>query len=596
MPTQVIQEIKYAVFVNDVQVMVTGDVSITEDMGNLVRVAEFELAEQPEAYEPDDLVDNDVKIYWLDYDSMTSYVAFSGRVNAVEVESEPWSFLVRSTDQLELLRRVPTFDHNLTGMTDGEAVEAILTDCGVDFDSADIADAGYELGAQIPIKWLKNTPGADFISEINNVFGSILTTIGDNRVVRFFPDYPPVDATGKYRDFEKGVDADWSAHRRQYGDRDSIQNFWQVTGASWDCGPDDECTCQPWANAIDGNAQLGGRRIRTTPGSVSSDLIQDEALAEYVARRQMRLFNRFPDIATVEAINDPNVHPGTKIGLIDHTFGINTHALRLGTVSSANHTGAGMSLTVICGDPGEEGTVTHGVEKVCNDTHTDVDVPGDFDPPDFDVPDIDTGLDFDIPDFNFDFPILVIGGTEDPEPPVEGELIGADLDLWIEVYPVLGKSPGLLYTDEFGGGYHSSREIDPNVDWQISAVMQFEGDPTDCHIGICRVVGPGPISLVGVRELLITQPNEWYVQTNDGYAYDTFSEPFDSGVDILVDLVWNQATQTLSGTLTQGDHIEFLDCPDTTTPDATTYGPFILTSASTGGGNSFTSFVVTGGE
>jgi hypothetical protein len=311
--------------------------------------------------------------------------------------------------------------------------------------------AGYVLGAVTDLHWIEGVTGAQILTEFNQVFGTALVTVGNNRVIRFRYDLPPTDGTGKYRDFHKGVDADWAAHHRAHGDRDQIQNFWSIRGASYPCGSGSPpaCTCQSWSRSIDGNAQLGGNHIRVTQQSVTSDIIQDEALAEFVVRRQMRMTNRLPDTATVEAVNDPNVHPGTKVGLIDHTYGINTEALRLCTTQGVDRTGNGMTLALVCGDPGDEGTVTHGVEKVCNDTHADVDVPGSFDPPDFDFPPIDVGVSFDPVDlFPFDPTLIVVGGTEDPGPGGGSDDLIVDLSGWQEIYSTVTTITGHLHLSQ----------------------------------------------------------------------------------------------------------------------------------------------------
>jgi hypothetical protein len=391
----------------------TGEVLVNEAMDNLCRVAEFQIAEQP-AVTPEE--GDPVVIYLLNLDDEpdTAQYVFGGKINAIEVQSQPWSMVIRCTDQLELLRRVPTADHNLTGMTDGEAVMEVLDGCQIDYDPADIFDYGYVLGAEVPVKWLAGVTGAQVIQEINAVFGTVLLTIGNNRVIRVPIQLPPADATGSYREYERGVSADWAAHGRSHGERDAIQNFWMVRGASIPSGADDECQSQPWANAVHGNPQLGSRRVRVTGQEFQSDLIQDESLAEFVVRMMMRRTNRLQETAVLEELDDPNVHSATLLTLVDNTYGIETGAGRNAVVTSVDRTGHRMTVTCQCGPPGNEGTVTTGVEKVCNDTHTDTDIDLDFD---FDVtlPTLP-----ELPDFNFEldlptFDLDLIGGTDPGE-------------------------------------------------------------------------------------------------------------------------------------------------------------------------------------
>jgi hypothetical protein len=408
----------FAVFINGVQVRTTGDVTISESLDNLSRVAEFELAEQPH---PEPEKDDPVLIQWLDYTAGVSYNAFGGTVDSTDVESDPWSYVVRCVDQLEKLRFATTSDITFTG-TEGQAVRTILTAVGVSYSSSSISDSGYGLGSHVPIKWLKDTPGSQVVEELNSVFGMVLMTIGNNHVIRFPIDMPPANSTGQYRTFSKGHDADWAAHSRSSGGRDAIQNIWSVLGVSMPCGAKGKCTCQPWARAVAPTPYRGGRRVRVVAQSISSDLIQDESLAIAVVKRQMWLTNRQPLGSTIDTLYDPNIHPGSKIGLIDHTYGIGDSTRRC-TVTSVDATGPALQISAICGTPGSIGTVTSGVDKVCNDTHTSVDIPGSYDPPPFDYPPIDNGIPFndstlpigptvpDLPPFTFDPPKTTSGGV-----------------------------------------------------------------------------------------------------------------------------------------------------------------------------------------
>lgn len=387
-----IQQTVFAVFVNGTQIHTANDVVINESGDSLCRVAEFELAEQPEV-EPE--IGDTVLIQWLDYDDLISVDAFGGTINAIEINSEPWSMVIRCTDQLEKLRRVPSGNLSFTGQTVTETMQEILDACNVDYDLSDLVNIPYVLGQEVAINWQEDIPGSQVASDLNSVFGLYLQTIGNNRVIWFRPDLPPIDGTGQYRTFTKGVDADWGSNRRSHGDRDQIQSFFQVRGAAIPCGPKDACTCTPFAKASDFNPQIGGKKIRTATQAISSDMIQDESMAEFIVRRHMREKNRFPDQASVDTLYDPNLHPGTKVGLIDPTYGIDAVTVRRCTATNVDVSGPSSTLTLMCGDPGSEGTVITGVDKVCNDVHTGVDMPGTFTPPDFEFPPILPGLEFD---------------------------------------------------------------------------------------------------------------------------------------------------------------------------------------------------------
>lgn len=550
MSTPVVTQAVFAAFVGGVQVRTAGDVLVTESRDNLCRVVEFELAEQPAA-EPAE--GDPVLVQWLDYAAGVAYDAFGGTVNSVEVESDPWAMVVRCTDQLERLRRVPTADHDLTGLTATAALREILDACNVAYDPADLAAVPYVLGARAPVKWLEGVPGSQVAAELNDVFGMILQTVGNDRVVWFRPDLPPADGAGAYRTFTKGTDADWFAHRRAHGDRDAIQNRWFATGAGVPCGPSAACTCTPWAKAVAANPQLGGRRIRVAAQSASSELIQDEALAEFVVRRQMGLTNRQPDTATLETVYDPNLHPGTKVGLVDPTFGIDAAGARYCTAIAVDATGPALSATLVCGPPGGAGTVTTGVEKVCNDTRTGVDWPGGFDPPDFGFPPLDGGLAFDPLDF-FGFPpaIAVVGGT-----PEEGgggggptDLLGVNLDNWEEVAPTFTNGPSTLVVSAEGGAYYPSISVDYATDWQVTAtvVIDASANPHQLQVGIGNATGT---ALQFGLELWDTAPDVLFAYARSD-SVSVSGTPFPAGSEIDVVLTWHADTETLDWSATDG--------------------------------------------
>lgn len=398
------------VYLNDVWTLTSGDITVNESLDSLTRVAEFDLAEQPTVAPAES---DAVRIQWLDIDAATGWDLFGGEINAVEIESQPWAYVVRCTGQLSRLRRVRTAsDLDLTGMTDGEAWKAVADYCGVTYDAADIADAGYVLGERVAVSWLLDVPGSQIIGELDTVLGMATIEIGNDRVIRFPYDPTPNDATGLYRTYTRGESIDFTAHRRTRGDRDQIQNVWVVRGAT--ATDNDNCSLTPWARAESGNAQLG-RGVSVTTQTFSSDLIQDEALAEAIVRRQMRLTNRLPDDATAECENDPNMHPGAKIAIVDPAYGVDADP-RYFLVTAVNRTGAAMTLTLTAGPGGSEGTVTHGVDRVCNDLHFDVDWPGSFSFPGFDFPPFDIGFDLDFSvDFPFDFGGLVVPALDEKD-------------------------------------------------------------------------------------------------------------------------------------------------------------------------------------
>lgn len=375
--------------INGTVVPTLSDVAISTSLTQLATVAEFSLASRPAGLE----TGLDVQIEWLDFTEGLAYPLFAGTIDGWDVDAQPWAMRVRCVDQLERFRRTRTgSDMNLTGMTDGEAWKAIADYCGVSYDDADIADRGYVLGAHEAIKWHADgqTPGSRIIQELDAVFRTATLTVGDGRVLRIRYDPFPDDDTVPDRTYELGESVHFFTDHRSYGGRDSIQNVWNVTGVTLEDA--NGCEVTPWARAVDGNAQLGSSRVRVVEQVFQSDLIQDESLAEAIVRWKMGETNREPDTHATDLLNDPQIHPGSRIALVDPTYGI-TAVPRYFLVTSVQRNGAVMSLELASGPPGDAGTVTHGVEKVCGDSSSDINIDDGF--PGFGgfdgLPDIDGG-------------------------------------------------------------------------------------------------------------------------------------------------------------------------------------------------------------
>lgn len=379
------RQLSHRVTIND-EVVLTGEVRISESIDQLSRVAEFSLSQQPE----DIPVEGDtVLIEAFDFTEDVVRSVYGGTVNAYTAESQPWSYTIVATDQLRLLDRVRQgTDLDLTGMTPKEALMAVLDYVGCTYDPDDLADPDYILGEREDLAWLIHTPGSQITSELSEVFGCVLLTVGNDRILWLSHDATPEDGTGAYGTYTRGESIDFAGHGRSHGDRTRIQNNWIVRGVTAEINKN--CTAQAWAKAIGTNPQLGRRR-RATEQSFQTDLAQSEDLLDKLVRRFMRLTNRLPDERTTPMVNDHNVHPCSKLTIVDPTYGLGgtTYA----TVLAVDRTGNQMTLRLSAGPGGDEGTVTHGVDKVCNDTHSDLDWPGDgFDFPAFDYPPIDLGL------------------------------------------------------------------------------------------------------------------------------------------------------------------------------------------------------------
>ncbi len=501
-------------------VKTTEDVSITEAIDNLCTVAEFTLAAMPI---PEPAIGDDVLIEWIELDTIPlTFPMFGGTISAIDVDSEPWQFTVRCVDQLELLRKIKNgSDMDLTGMTEGEAVQAVLDYCGVDYDIADIADTGYVLGDQVDVKWLKDgtTSGAQIIAELNRVFRMSLFTIGNNRVIRLPYDPTPADGTGAYATYEKGVDIEFDAHHRTYGDRDRVQNVWVVRGATRESN-DGSCSRTVWARAEDGGLLVGtSRRARVAMQEFPSDLIQDEALAEAIVRRLMQDTNRLPDDGSAILENDPNLHQCSKIAIVDPQYGIEANP-RYFLVRSVARTGLTMSLELTAGPPGADGTVTHGVDKVCTDVHTDDDWPGPgggFDWADPEYPPVDPGTeipDFAIPDFGSGFDVA--HNEADALP-----IIYCD-------------------SDPFADGIAVEA-----VDWQITGTLTLTGASQRLTIGVTSDDGDYLLTIAGVGYYagLSAPPEHYEMATPDAVRHAPGPVPLDTPIDWL--LRWTQATNIL---------------------------------------------------
>lgn len=358
--------------------------------GVITNVLDVELAEEPTLG-----TNETAALALIERNALTITEQFLGRVNHVGGQSYPNRVVLTCTGPLARLRRVPTFDHDLTTMTDGEAVEHVLDQCNIDFDPADIQDAGYVIGTIEPYFWLKDQPGSEVIAEIDRVMGMATIEIGAGRVIRFAYDRAPADADIGVT-YTRGIDAEFWRNQRDRGDLDAIVNVWQVSGLSYTHA--DGCSRSIWARAEGDNADLGAG-VRNRAGRFTSDLIQDTALAEAVAERMMRWYNRQPDELTVVALNDINVMPGQVIGAKDIAYGVDLDDDADETpylVLTADRRGDETTLNCVGGAAGAIGTITSGVEKICNQTSTATfDSPPAFTPPTIGVPPVVPVDDFD---------------------------------------------------------------------------------------------------------------------------------------------------------------------------------------------------------
>lgn len=361
----------------------TGEVQQTEQLEAwTTMVADVELYDHPALVQG-----SEVDIWQVDLEGLTVAPQFGGYLNKVRGTANPNVVKLQLQGPCHRFRRATQNGLDLTGMTDGEAWMAIADACNVPYDPADITDTGYVLGAQTDVFWRRDMDGWQMIRELDQVFGMATIEIEDGRVIRFAYDRVPADANIT-RTFTGGVDADFYDLEREYWGLDEIQNKWEVRGASWKDA--DNCTLTPWAKADGPNAAFDTVNVRVSGQTFSSDLIQDEALAEAIVRRMMRWWNREPNLATVITENDPSIHPGHVIGLNEETsYGMNldeSAATNPFLVLTVDRKGDLMTLNCVGGAAGDQGTVTTGVERRCNKTSGDLDLPGLYTPPLVTVP------------------------------------------------------------------------------------------------------------------------------------------------------------------------------------------------------------------
>lgn len=399
--------------------------STSESLDALTNTATFSPATLPTL-----AANDDIAIEWIDTANGITRYTFAGDLMDLKTTSQPQATDVPARGplgKLDFVRKVVDGDLELTGMTDGEAVEAVLAYCGIDFDAADIYDVGYVLGERFPLFWRIDEPGSKVVGQIDEWLGCKTFEVGNARVIRRYYDLAPTTGAGLWRTYTKGASRDLWDVRRDYGRPDTIQNAWKVTGPTVKCGSQDACTCTPWAKAIDANPQTGSLRSRRAFQTQQTDILQDQSALEWWVRRQMRMRNRMTDEATIVALNDANAHPTSKTRLIDPTTYIDAGGGRYYIATGVTRAGSEMTIVAEGGPPGDEGTVTSGVEMICNDTDVPgVEWPGDFTPPDVGYPPIDIGDPFDPIDPDFGFPEFPDLGEDLPdlptEPPVDPEV------------------------------------------------------------------------------------------------------------------------------------------------------------------------------
>jgi hypothetical protein len=440
-----------------------------------------------------------IDLYLVDLAAGTGKGQLSGQIDEILGTSYPHEQLWVCTDVMAKLRLTQAetgADPDLwlggpgdpASLTDGEAVQLILTTCGVAFDPADIQDCGYVLGQKTAVYWMADVTGAEIIADIDRVFQCRTMSVGAGRVCRVRWTLAPdaADAVAAYTRGNATIEPYLFGAQRNRGRFDDIRNSVRVRGTSYECGDDGECTCDVWARADADHPALGAGK-RTRPLDISSEFIQDAGLAEEVARDAMRRWNRTQDRVRVRTENDPNVTVGKVVTVLDDTAAVDLAAAAPYTVVFIDRVGNAMTLEAVGGAAGATGTVTSGIEQVCQDLSFDLPETPSFSLPDF-------GAFPDIAPIAIVDP-LAVGGEQRPDTtrPIGGGGGGTDLIVSLTDWTCEAGTCDLGNPGDFvrmgssgvaGCGFTDEIDLPNNDDWTITATLVLEDAGSEAEIWV----------------------------------------------------------------------------------------------------------------
>lgn len=329
-----------------------------------------------------------IVIYHKNRATNVNTAQFKGVVSKTSASRYPHRMTVYCQGPLARLRRARlSTDKDFTGYTDGEVVIYLLDYCGITYDPADIADAGFVMPSNEAIIWKVGQRAADFLAQLDEFLAMATIETYAGRVVRFAYDMVPSNYPAAYATYRANTSGDpLYDSNRDRGNLDAVRNVVKVSGATWECGPDGECSCSPFANGT-GTYPLLPAGTFTEPLTFSSEFIQNSATALAVATRLLMWNNREPDTMSVDVANDPNVMPGRPINILDAAYGIDLGSDRRYLVTGVVRDGDIMTLTLEGGTAGNVGSIDSGIDQECNqDGSSGTDDGGGFDPPPVDVP------------------------------------------------------------------------------------------------------------------------------------------------------------------------------------------------------------------
>lgn len=303
---------------------------------------------------------------------------FGGIVDAVAATSFENEIVLTCTGPLGDLRLTSDDDHDLTGMTDQQAVRFVLKELGIPHKPGKIKGAGYSLGERNDVVWTAGTPGSSIVEELDRITAYATIEGPDGDIQRIKYSRVPGDYSGRSHEYYKGQEGvEFFDNARERGYRDQIVNRWEITGLEYEIGDaeidgdgdgiaqegKEGCTRRIWAECSASNPFLGNGVYVT--GTLDSDLIQDPGMAKAICKRMLEWHNREADTLRMEVGNDAHIEIGDVIRVRDGAPGIDLSAPKDYLVLSSQQDGHVLTLDLVGGPKGQVGNVRGGIIECC---------------------------------------------------------------------------------------------------------------------------------------------------------------------------------------------------------------------------------------